>query len=51
MLITEARDLGLTWWNTDKHGDMPPPLEDTINPWGHKLAEIRFLIRFQDLRS
>ncbi len=51
MLITEARDLGLSWWNSNKHTDMPEPLDEKIEPWGHVAAEERFLERFRDLRS
>ena len=51
MLITEARDLGLSWWDTNKHTGMPEPLEGLIVPWGHELAEARFLERFETLRN
>ena len=49
MLITEARDLGLSWWNTLKHTDMPEPLPDHIYPWTWRFASISFLDRFKEL--
>lgn len=48
MLVTEARDLGLTWWNT--HHDVEP-LPDVIHPWPWTLAERLFLERYQALRA
>lgn len=51
MLITEARDLGLSWWNTLKHNEMPDPLNFTIVPWDWQSAKNMFLNRFHELTA
>lgn len=54
MLITEARDLGLSWWNTEKHWamkgiDRPEPLPERIEPWSWYLAETSFMNAYNRL--
>jgi len=51
MLITEARDLGLSWWNTDKHTDMPAPLVERIIPTSAPIAKRAFLERYYELTA
>lgn len=49
LLVTEARDLGLSWWNTGKHTGMPEPLVKNIVPMAWWRAESVFLDRYQAL--
>ncbi len=49
MLLTEARELGLSWWKTGKHTNMPEPLVGELIPWDWKTAKSRFLKRFEEL--
>ena len=51
MLITEARDLGFSWWNTNKHSDMPDPLEEEIVPWDWRTARDAYINTYYDLKS
>jgi len=51
MLVTEARDLGLSWWNSDKHTQMPPPLREKIVPAGWKTVRYAFIERFNELTA
>lgn len=48
MLVTEARDLGKSWWNTDKWGSIEP-LDIRIEGWDWRFAEQQFLQRYADL--
>lgn len=47
MLVTEARDLGLSWWDWRYDSE---PLTETIEPWTWEQAEFRFLARYCALR-
>ncbi len=51
MLVTEARDLGLNWWKTNKHTDMPEPLAERIIPTPASVAKRAFLNRHFELTA
>jgi hypothetical protein len=46
MLVTEARDLGLAWWNWRYDSK---PLDDEIVPWNWERAKRNFLARWEEL--
>lgn len=48
MMATEARDLGLSWWNTSEE---VTPLPEVIEPWAWQHTEARFLDRYRALIS
>ncbi len=47
MVVTEGRDLGMTWW--DSYGITPLP--EKIIPWLWVTAEHRFLERYKQLKE
>jgi len=51
MLMTEARDFGLSWYGTEKHTDMPPAHADKIVAWDWLEARTEFLFRYHELTS
>ncbi len=51
MLMTEARDFGLSWYGTKKHTGMPSAHPAVITPWGWRDARALFLQRFKELTA